>query len=190
MARTREKTKEDVVDLLVAQHSQIRELFVAAADATGSERAEITNRLVRLLAVHETAEEQAVHPLARQVIPSGDPVVDDRLTEEREAKEMLGRLDGMDPQDERFLPLLEELRQAVLEHARREERYEFYWLRQRCSPTQLQAAVEAVRKAERLAPTHPHAGAESGPANVLAGPVLAIVDRVRDALRRKPGGDS
>jgi hypothetical protein len=42
----------------------------------------------------------------------------------------------------------------------------------------------AVRAAEAAAPTRPHpAAGESAAANALAGPPLAVFDRIRDAVR-------
>ena len=44
-----------------------------------------------------------------------------------------------------------------------------------------------VRAGESLGPTHPHPrGPESAVGNILFGPFVAMVDRVRDAIR-KPG---
>uniref|UniRef100_UPI0024538F81 hemerythrin domain-containing protein n=1 Tax=Nocardia farcinica TaxID=37329 RepID=UPI0024538F81 len=77
----------DAVTYLVGQHRRIRELFdeVAGAADTG-ERERKFFELRRLLAVHETAEEEIIHPLARRAIDNGDAVVDARLEEENKAK--------------------------------------------------------------------------------------------------------
>ncbi|WP_241661392.1 hemerythrin domain-containing protein [Thermomonospora catenispora] len=176
--------KNDVVDLLVAQHSQIRDLFAETMDSAGDRRKDAFRRLVRLLAVHETAEEEIVHPLARRSLPGGEGIVDDRLAEEREAKELLAELDGMDVEDPRFLPKLDRLRIAVLTHARAEERYEFYRLADEFDDSQRAALARAVKAAEATAPTRPHPGTESATANLLTGPVNAMVDRIRDILRK------
>jgi hemerythrin superfamily protein len=177
----------DVVDLLIHQHALIRDLFVEVAAATGQRRRELFEQLVRLLAVHETAEEEVVHPLARQLVPDGAAVVDDRLREEHDAKQVLEQLDGMDPDAPEFLPALDQLRHEVLAHATSEERYEFYRLREKASPSQLKAMERAVKAAEAMAPTHPHAGVESATANVLMGTPIAMMDRVRDAIQRVTG---
>ncbi|MER7006426.1 hypothetical protein ABT297_25775 [Dactylosporangium sp. NPDC000555] len=42
--------------------------------------------------------------------------------------------------------------------------------------------------AEAVAPTRPHPGMQSAKGNIAAGPVLAVVDRVRDAVRRAAEG--
>ncbi|MBA9005066.1 hemerythrin domain-containing protein [Thermomonospora cellulosilytica] len=184
MAQAPTLTKNDVIDLLVAQHAQIRDLFAETLESTGDRRKDAFRRLVRLLAVHETAEEEIVHPVARRSLPGGEGIVDDRLREEREAKELLAELDGMDVHDPQFLPKLDKLRIAVLTHARSEERYEFYRLVAEFSDTQRAAMARAVKAAEATAPTHPHPGTESATANVLVGPLASMVDRIRDIIRK------
>jgi hypothetical protein len=61
-----------------------------AAEAT--QQQELFEDLVRLLAVHETAEEEVVHPTARRKLDHGDEVVESRLHEEDEAKRALTEL--------------------------------------------------------------------------------------------------
>ncbi|MGW7658576.1 hemerythrin domain-containing protein, partial [Streptomyces tendae] len=68
------------------QHGDIRTLFDEVERTTGMERQDAFRRLVRLLAVHETAEEEIVHPVARRSFDGGEQVVEDRLREERQAK--------------------------------------------------------------------------------------------------------
>ncbi|GHF64816.1 hemerythrin [Streptomyces mashuensis] len=178
----------DVVALLKRQHQQIKELFHEAETATGDRRREAFNRLVKLLAVHETAEEEVVHPAARRALEAGDRIVDERLREEREAKDVLSRLDDMDTDDPDFLPTLQALRDDVLAHADSEERLEFSRLQEKTSPRSLAMMAKAVRAAEAMAPTHPHPGVESATKNILLGPVASLVDRTRDAMRRTMGG--
>jgi hypothetical protein len=174
---------DDVVDVLLAQHARIEELFKAAIEETGAARREAFEDLVRLLAVHETAEEAVVHPLARGNIDAGDEVIDARLAEEHAAKELLTDLYDKGVEDAGFDTGIVRLRDAVLAHATYEERYEFTHLRQHVSDKRLRAAARAVRAAEMVAPTRPHAGVESAKANLLAGPAAALFDRIRDAAR-------
>jgi hypothetical protein len=180
----------DVVDLLLTQHARIEELFTLVAGSSGDTRREAFEDLVQLLAIHETAEEEVVHPLAREIVGDFDAVVDERLEEERQAKEMLKRLVDGDLDDEAFLTTLLLLRNAVLTHARHEERYEFPYLRAKVSKTRLRALATAVRAAEAVAPTRPHPGVESATANVVGGPLLAVADRARDLIRDKMSGST
>ncbi|GAA2580435.1 hemerythrin domain-containing protein [Actinomadura fulvescens] len=175
--------EQDVIDLLREQHGEIRDLFDLVRTCEGGERREAFQRLVRLLAVHETAEEEIVHPAARRSLPGGDGIVDDRLAEERSAKELLSELDGMDTDDPQFMVKLDKLRTDVLTHARAEERYEFAKLQAEFSEKERRSLAAAVKAAEATAPTHPHPGTESAAKNLLAGPPMAIMDRVRDLIR-------
>ncbi|GAA0910017.1 hemerythrin domain-containing protein [Streptomyces thermoalcalitolerans] len=177
----------DVVSLLIRQHGDIRNLFDEVEATTGEERRAAFRRLVRLLAVHETAEEEVVHPYARRKLPGGDQVVEDRLAEEREAKETLAALDEMDPDDPEFMPRLLALRTDVQEHARAEERYEFTHIRRTADPAELASMAKALKAAEAMAPTRPHPGAETAAANVALGPLAAVMDRTRDAIRKVMG---
>ncbi|MEU4894191.1 hemerythrin domain-containing protein [Streptomyces sp. NPDC044780] len=179
--------EDDVVALLMRQHGDIRNLFDEVERATGDQRQDAFRRLVRLLAVHETAEEEVVHPVARRSFDGGEGVVEDRLREERQAKEKLSRLDEMDTGSPEFLPLLRELRTEVMEHARAEERYEFIQLRRRTDPGQLATMAKAVRAAEAMAPTRPHPGAETAAKNIALGPMAATIDRARDTVRKAMG---
>ncbi|WP_137969743.1 hemerythrin domain-containing protein [Streptomyces antimycoticus] len=180
---------DDVVALLMRQHGEIRNLFDEVERSAGDDRRDAFRRLVRMLAVHETAEEEVVHPVARRSFDGGEGVVEDRLREEKQAKEKLSRLDGMDTADAGFLPSLRELRTEVMAHARAEERYEFVQLRRRTGADRLAHMAKAVKAAEAMAPTHPHPGVETAAKNILAGPVAAMIDRTRDTIRKAMGKD-
>jgi hemerythrin superfamily protein len=174
----------DVVDLLLTQHARIEEQFLLVIGTTGKARRQAFDDLVRLLAVHETAEEEVVHPLSRTIADGGDGIVDDRLQEERQAKEMVKALVDADIDSDGFEASLLLLRNAVLIHARHEERYEFPQLRAKVPADRLLGLAGVVRAAEAAAPTRPHPGAESATANLVAGPALAVADQARDLVRK------
>ncbi|MFE6287959.1 hemerythrin domain-containing protein [Streptomyces sp. NPDC057877] len=178
---------DDVVSLLMRQHGDIRNLFDEVEATEGDERRDAFRRLVRLLAVHETAEEEVLHPFARRGFPGGEQVVADRLAEEKAAKEALAALDELDVDDPEFMPRLLALRTDVQEHARAEERYEFTHVRRSTDATNLAAMARAVKAAEAMAPTRPHPGVESGAKNMALGPVAALMDRTKDAVRKAMG---
>ncbi|MFL6143709.1 MAG: hemerythrin domain-containing protein [Labedaea sp.] len=181
-----EPDRQDVVELLIEQHRHIRDLFTEVETATEEERKDAFRRLVRMLAVHETAEEEVVHPAVRAA-EGGGPVVDARVAEERKAKELLSTMDTIGPDAEGFDTLLVQLRDDVLAHARHEESAEFPLLRQAYDGDRLRNMARAVRAAEAIAPTRPHPGMESQVANVLLGPPVAIMDRARDLIRTALG---
>src|SRR4051812_38614047 len=178
--------QDDVITLLVRQHQEIRALFDELETATGKDRDTAFRALVRLLSVHETAEEELVHPAVRRT-DGGETVVDARVAEEHRAKELLTTLDRIGPDAEGFDTLLVQLRDDVLAHAEHEEREEFPRLRAHCDAEELRSLAGAVRAAESIAPTRPHPGVESPAANFLLGPPTAVVDKVRDLIRNTLG---
>ncbi|MEU5608824.1 hemerythrin domain-containing protein [Streptomyces sparsogenes] len=177
-------TDEDVVALLTHQHDIIRDMFQQVERATGDARRDAFRRLVHMLAVHETAEEEVVHPTARRAFEGGEQVVQERLEEERQAKEKLSRLESMNHEDPEFMPLFITLREAVLRHAEAEEQQEFTQLRANTDAKRLTRMASAVKAAEAVAPTHPHPGVESAAKNLALGPIASIMDRTRDAVRK------
>jgi hemerythrin superfamily protein len=179
---TTQQRQQDVVDLLLEQHSQVKSLFRQLAGAEGVQKRELFEDLVRMLAVHESAEEQVVHPMARR--DAGDDVVEARLHEESEAKDALAQLYDMGVDHPEFDTRMAAFAQAVLDHAEHEEHDEFPYLRQNIPAEQLSRMAGAVRAAEAIAPTRPHpAAGESAIANMMAGPPAAVFDRMRDAVR-------
>jgi len=178
---------EDVIDLLQRQHREIRELFTGLDTAEGDRRQELFHDLVRLLAVHETAEELVVHPEIRDLEPAAGPVVEARLGEEHRAKELLTTLQKMGTEADGFDTLLGRLREDVLAHAEHEEQEEFPLLRAHRPPERLRAMAATVKVVEAVGPTRPHPGVESAKANLLLGPPAAIMDRARDLIRAALG---
>jgi len=177
---------DDVITLLHKQHEDIRTLFTEVETATGDERKDAWHRLVRLLSIHETAEEEIVHPAVSRV-NGGEPIVDARVAEERRAKELLSTMNDIGPDAEGFDTLLVQLRDDVLAHADHEEQAEFPLLRKVHDQERLDRMAKAVLAAEAIAPTRPHPGVESPVANLVLGPFVAVVDKARDAIRKVLG---
>ncbi len=175
---------QDVVELLLAQHTEIKGLFQQVAAAQGKRKADLFEDLVRLLAVHESAEEEVVHPAARRRAKAGDAVVDGRLREEDQAKRDLADLYDLGVDHPQFDAKLATLAAAVVAHAEHEEHEEFPYLRQNLDADARRKMAGALKAAEATAPTKPHPSApESATGNLIAGPPMAVFDRMRDAVR-------
>jgi len=175
----------DVVTFLKEQHEQIRMAFSQVTASHGEQRHAAFYALRRLLAVHETAEEEIVHPAARRALPNGDEVVSERLAEENMAKKVLADLENMELDSPAFEARFASLQQSVLAHAEAEELEEFEPLGSRLDDDRLERMRKAVTFAESVAPTRPHPGVESAVGNMLAGPFASMLDRARDAISGK-----
>jgi hypothetical protein len=176
----RDTDPADVISVLKAQHAEIRRAFIRAA-LPGLRRPAAFRRLVRLLAVHEAAEETHVHPTVRHISPVAQAAA--RLEEERQAKRLLVTLDRIGPDGDGYLRTLWTLRRTVLSHAAREERGEFTALAA-LGRTRRWVLGQEVRLAKYLAPTRPHPHVNSMLANRIAMLVFGPVDRCRDLADR------
>lgn len=182
------QSPEEVVAFLKAQHDLIEDMFdevLLASDPAAREKPFIDLR--QLLAVHETAEEMVVHPRVRRELDGGDSIVDARLKEEHEAKELLTKIEKLDVTSDQFIDELTILRDAVLEHAEREETEEFPGLERQLDVDGLKQMATAVRAAQAIAPTRPHPGVESAKLNFAVGPFASMLDRARDAIKQAIG---
>ncbi len=179
------QSPDEVVAFLKAQHNLIEDMFdqvLHASDPRAREKPFV--QLRQLLAVHETAEEMVVHPRVRREVDAIDSIVDARLEEEHEAKELLSEIEKIDITSQQFIDQLTTLRDAVLDHADHEEKYEFPKLQQALDADELKRLTKAVEAAEAIAPTRPHPGVESAKLNFAVGPFASMLDRARDLIER------
>jgi hemerythrin superfamily protein len=149
---------------------------------TGDAKQEAFEALMRKLVVHETAEQEIVHPLLKDA--GDDATREQRLTEEKSAERMLEELEGMGTADPGFASRFEELKTDVLTHAEMEEAEEHPEIRSSIDAERLRRLAPAFRAAEKAAPTRPHPMSPTSPAgNLAVGPIVGIMDRARDAVR-------
>ena len=126
-------TLHEIRSALNAEHQHLWALIASLRHASVDERDPPLQRLLRYLAVHEAAEEVAIH---------NSWVTDstrERLDEEREAAEIVERLArlgdadavtdeadpiGATPSDDEFLVALDQLERSLRDHAEAEENEE------------------------------------------------------------------
>jgi hemerythrin superfamily protein len=178
-------TTTSLISKLLEDHRKVERLF-AEFDSKGESSwkelfCELTNDLVR----HEVAEEEIVYPELRKAVPDGDAIADKRIEEQAEAEELLDKMEKMSTTDAEFAASLARLREAVLQHAESEEQTVFPPLAQSLDSERQAKLGERYEKAKGSAPTHPHPHApDTPPGNLVLGPVAAMVDRFRDAMRK------
>ncbi len=179
----------DVVDLLSADHEWLRAELAALCRTWGVvERRDRFERLAAGLARHETAEQEAVYPILKQLDELGSRLRAELVDEERHVDELVAealRLSLLRPGSRRFKHLLSEIADAVESHAAREERAVFPLLRRTQEQAKLDLMAGWVHNAKQFGPTRPHPHAPRTLAGLLLfGTATAATDRVRDLARR------
>jgi hemerythrin superfamily protein len=178
-----QQANQDVVTTLLAQHQQVKQLFSTLEKVAAAKAEEPFCELRRMLSVHETAEEELIYPMVRSFGDAAGRIADACIAEESKAKAALAELEKLDTTAPAFSSQLAAFKRMVLEHAEHEEQEVFPLLREHCSSDRLEALATAFKVAEAAAPTHPHPhGPDSALGNLVVGPAVAIMDRVRDAI--------
>ncbi|MEV6247869.1 hemerythrin domain-containing protein [Streptomyces sp. NPDC051742] len=174
--------EDDILEQLLEQHERIRQLFAETMDSEGEAKQQCFDELRGLLAVHETAEEMILRPVAKRV--AGKDEAEARNEEEAQANKELAALENLDVHSAEFDARLAEFQRAVEHHAQHEEREEFPRIRAECDIDDRRSMGRRLRAAERMAPTHPHpTAAGSTVAQWTMGPFASLLDRAKDAMR-------
>jgi len=179
--------RADAIELLTSDHREVEQFFRQYEAATHDDGVahHAAEQIIKELSVHAAIEEMILYPTMRQVAPDQKGLVDHSLEEHQEVKELLGRVDGKPANDAEVRKLFGELKSSVEEHVSEEEGKLFPALRQHVKEDQLMELGEKMAKAKAMAPTHPHPNApNTPPGNIVAGPLAAIADKVRDFLRQ------
>jgi hemerythrin superfamily protein len=144
-------SEQDVTAVIAPQHEQVKVLLEQVRKAAGRERAEAFHRLRLTLALHETAEEQAVHPQARRQLDPDDRVVTDRVAEEETAGQTISALEMVDVDSDQFGSTFEHLASSVIDHATAEENDEWPALRQITDSAVASGMIAEMEAVTRLA---------------------------------------
>lgn len=163
-------------------HQEVRKIFVRLEAASGKQRRELFQRLVGELIRHEVAEEEILRPVSKR--DAGERIANARIKEESQAEQLLKDMETLDPGSAEFASKLAKLRRDVERHAEAEETKEFPRVAKKETAERLEQMGRAYEAAKRAAPTRPHPSTPNTPvANLLAGPLAAVLDRTRDAVR-------
>lgn len=173
----------DLVTHILDDHELIRTRFSLLEDVGPDGREPLFRELVALLVQHEAMESIVLHPTVHDHLPNGGKLADARRAEEQEAEERLAELVDMDASSDVFAAALAQLRDEVLAHAAAEERDVLPKLRQNLDADELQRLGDRYERLKAAAPTRPHPTSGQGVvSNLFGGPMLGLVDRVRDSL--------
>jgi hemerythrin superfamily protein len=189
--RTAKRTPSDAIAVIKADHAAVNQLFKryrSAGKTAYKTKRSIADRVVRELSIHAAVEEQVLYPAVRRSVPKGERLVEEALSEHQQLKETLVVLDKLSADDERFDRTMRAAIDETRHHVREEESSDGMLGRLRASldRDELVAMAKALKLAKKAAPTRPHPHAPSTPpGNIVVGTAAALVDKARDAVRRR-----
>jgi hypothetical protein len=178
-------------DVLASDHEQVKQLlaqFEAAPAASGvndsllEARKKMAETLVIEESKHEAVEEMYFWPAVRKLLPDGDKLADQAISQEQEGKELLAKLDKLDAGNPEFDRLLGEFIKAARDHIAFEETQVWPALRTAMTETEAFDLGDSLEQGKKTAPTRPHPHTPPSPGVLkAAAPAAAAADRARDA---------
>ncbi len=174
-----------MLDLLDAEHAQLTDLYRRLASTMDDvELGALTSALVATLSRHLSAEEQYLFPTVAAVLPDGARLAEAEVVADQAMLHALRRLEDGPATDLRGL---EEVDPALHLHVKRCEETLFPGLREALTDAELIRLGNRVEIAEEAAPTRPHPGTPATPPwNRIVEPAVGVVDKVLDAVTRRP----
>lgn len=186
----------DVFEVLGADHADVRQLLDAlerspdlasgATEEIVAARKEVAERIVIECSAHETAEEKLLWPTVRSRLPDGNDLAEQAIAQETRAKYVLERLDKVGASEPEFDELVQSFIPASRAHIEFEETRVWPGLRAVLSPAEAQDLGEKIARARKHGPTRPHPHTSPSPKVLAAaGPVVAVLDKLRDAISQR-----
>lgn len=181
------ETSPDVVDVLIADHSDVTALIGEIWSVRDPMvRRDLTDTAISELVRHAVAEEMYVYPAMRKHLPDGDKAVEHDVAEHKELEQAMKELEALDVSSAEFDETLRRFEAVLADHVQDEESEQFPELRRRIPQEELVELAGKVETAKKLAPTRPHPGAPNAELfHKIAGPGVGLVDRLRDMLTHR-----
>ncbi len=189
----------NVFDVLGRDHQEVKQMLAeletgptAASDA-GETGLTLRKRMVEQLVIeeskHEAVEEMYFWPAVKDHLADGEQLAQPALDQEQEGKEVLDRLDKLNPDEPEFEQLVASFITAGREHISYEETQVWPALRTQLSEEEANELGDKIESAKKTAPTRPHPHTPPKPGVLKgAGPAVAAADRMRDAATGRGDG--
>jgi hemerythrin superfamily protein len=124
-AKTKAKTTPDAVQLLTADHKEVKKLFkdyekLVKADSGEEEKQALAEHICLLLTVHAKIEEEIFYPAAREATKAQD-LLDEAEVEHASAKDLIAQIQDMEPSEDLYDAKVTVLGEYIDHHATEEE---------------------------------------------------------------------
>jgi hemerythrin superfamily protein len=125
-AGTKAGTAPDAIQLLTADHKEVKTLFKAyddlvKKDGDAGEKQAIALQICVMLTAHATAEEEIFYPAARDVLGADEDLVDEADVEHASAKELIAQIEAGTPDDDLYDAKVKVLGEYIDHHVKEEK---------------------------------------------------------------------
>ena len=127
MEKTRRKTSTpDAIEMLTQDHRNVQKIFkqfekLKDGDADNEGKRELVERACAELKIHAQLEEELFYPAAQEALDEPD-LVEEAIVEHASAKELIARLESMEPGESFYDATFTVLAEYVNHHIKEEEK--------------------------------------------------------------------
>ena len=176
----------DGIETLMGDHRRCEARFDRMRESLGADTS-VVRRIIAELSVHDALESELLYPLVEHRLPDGNRLALDSIGEHVKMAQMLAEVDRRHPDDPYRHQLLADLAEDSRRHFAAEEEALLAPLHRLMAPEELARLDHDLTRARRKAPTRPHPHAPRFTVGThIAAATLHPIDRLRDALRRRP----
>lgn len=174
----------DIIEELIADHREVQAAFDRLEKGLPPKEAgQVVEETVIELVRHSVVEEQLLYPLAARVLPDGPQIAEHEKKDHAEVERLMKELESLEPGTEQFDSEIRMWIRSTRSHIEEEEQDLMPRLRDAVPAEELRALGEQARLLKKVTPTRPHPMVPNSPvAHATVGPVIGLVDRVRDAV--------
>ncbi len=180
-------------EVLAKDHAEVKrmltelELGPTAATRADADQLALRKKMVQQLVIeeskHEVVEEMYFWPAVLEHVTDGTDLANQAQDQEQQGKEILDKLDKLEPGDEDFEAKLAQFMQAGRAHIAFEETTVWPSLRDSLTAAEAEDLGRKLEVGKENAPTRPHPKTPASPGVLkTAGPAIAAADRLRDAV--------
>ena len=181
MSARREPESAGLLVIVRRDHREIERMLTEVDARSGAARKRAVEELFRKLAVHETAEQEIVHPLARHA--GAGAIADELVQDEALVADRLEVFEGSKVDSARFAKAFDELARVIRFHARREEMDEHPPIEANVSWFALETFGRAFCAADAVAPVAGDPPTSARAPALSVAPVRAVADLARETIR-------
>ncbi len=125
---TAKKQSNNAIDLLINDHTLVRQLFKQYEkiheSASSDEKQELAEQICNEFLLHADIEEQFFYPAAREALEKGD-LIDEAEVEHASARDLVAQLQAMQPDDPMYDAKVRVLGEYIEHHVEEEEKEMF-----------------------------------------------------------------
>lgn len=142
------KAKENILALIEADHRKLEDLIKEFESAKGAKKQQSFTQIYQETILHARAEELVFYPAMREYEEASE-YIEEAEEEHAEAEALLEQMKAFNPEDQEFMDLFGQLKEALMHHIGEEEEEVFEVVRDCMEEDELKSLGQEFQDAKK-----------------------------------------